>query len=63
MSLKNKLNRMKTHMNLGKHPSPIEEDDRTVNEEIPYYESGWRTIPFPFTSMVTIVSLGKSATL
>ncbi|CAH0143740.1 ribonuclease H-like domain-containing protein [Peribacillus simplex] len=40
MSLKNKLNRMKTHMNLEavKHPSTVEEDDRTVNEEIPYYE-------------------------
>ncbi|WP_249597593.1 ribonuclease H-like domain-containing protein [Peribacillus frigoritolerans] len=38
MSLKNKLNRMKTHMNLEKHTSPIEVIDQKENEEIPYFE-------------------------
>ncbi|MGE7759512.1 ribonuclease H-like domain-containing protein [Peribacillus sp. NPDC097895] len=40
MSLKNKLNRMKTHMNLEKveHPSPVEENIGIVNEDIPFLE-------------------------
>jgi len=29
---------MKTHMNLGKNPSPVDGNDQTVNEEIPYIE-------------------------
>ena len=40
MSLKNKLNRMKTHMNIEpvKHPSPEQENSQAVKEEIPYLE-------------------------
>ncbi|MFB7639807.1 ribonuclease H-like domain-containing protein [Peribacillus butanolivorans] len=40
MSLKNKLNRMKTHMNLEpvNNPSPIEEDSTSVNTDIPFHD-------------------------
>ncbi|MDM5222233.1 ribonuclease H-like domain-containing protein [Peribacillus sp. NJ11] len=51
MSLKNKLNRMKTHMNLEPVKLPSEEENNhIVNEEIPYLEK-WQendTVSFHF---------------